>query len=339
MGQSSIASTVDKLWFAFLPPSGETAGSYYIDIAQCLSIVNRRSYRQGMNYAVDNMSFKYAPLGPTPEESFMSIVVSKVPTTWAADNSTTKAFEFWKEQRAEVLKEQPSLKAKWSDFKIFLDANHVNKTIAENLIPHSSISDSCGSANVEFLKGEWDASEIVFPVTGGSGGTGAANQQTMHVVGNNLPAGAFQVATGTSFSLIEAYANSRRTPQSPDPSTTGVSETTNPYATLAAPDSTFQDIAENVLEHNAEAPYDLDDYPGGTDNAPFAQIVKKMYPSNFGSTTNVASVSIANTGSFLAPFGLVRIDTCGLSSSVDYIIIEMDIVPGRYKGVLAEKGV
>ncbi len=295
----------------------------YIDLGQCLSVINRRSYRQAMNYAVQSIEIIAAQGG--------NINIFTIPTTWVADNATTKAFEFWKDQRALVLKEQPSLKAKWADFKIFMDSTHVQSGIAGNLVPFDVLS---GAA---YLLGEWQSSEIVFPVTGGSGGTGAANQQTMHVVGDNIPPGNFQTnpPVGTSFGLIEAYANSRRTPQSPDPSTTGVSETTNPYTILTAPDSTFQDIAENVLGRNDEAPYDLDAYPGGELNSPNPQWIDTMIMRNFG---EASSFSSATSNSFIVPFGLIRLDLVNADPGQDFTVI-VRCVPGKYKGVLAERGV
>ncbi len=298
------------------------AGEYYVDLGQCLSIVNRRSYRQAMNYAVANIEV-FSAYGAR-------VSVSTIPTTWVTDNATTKAFEFWKDQRAEVLKEQPSLKAKWADFKIFMDVQHATDGIVRNLTPIDGNEDP-------YLIGEWQASEIVFPVTGGSGGTGAANQQTMHVVGDNIPPGNFQTnpPVGTSFALIEAYANSRRTPQSPDPSTTGVSETTNPYTILTAPDSTFQDIAENVLGRNDEAPYDLDAYPGGELNADTTQIHDVMIVRDWGDSTNFSSDSV---GPFVAPFGLIKMIFNGAEENGEYYIF-ITLVPGKYKGVLAERGV
>ncbi len=339
MAQSSIASTVDKLFFAFVPEEGETSGTYFIDIAQCLSIVNRKSYRQGMNYAVENMSFKYAPLGDPQEEKFMSIVVSKVPTTWCADNATTKAFASWMEQRDSVLKEQPSLKAKWSDFKIFLDADHATAGVGDNLIPLASIVDSCGESNEEFVKGEWDMSQFVTPLPGADqAASGDAHELVFHVVGDHIPAGDFTKSTA-SVGLIKAYAASRALPLTPDPHTEG-QYVTGFYNIQQSEDEKSQDIMANVADRNDNPPYSTSEYPGSDTNAPFAQIVKKLYPSNYGSTTNGSmTVSIDNTGSFLAPFGLIRIDTCALSSALDYIILEMDLVPGKYKGILAEKGV
>ncbi len=323
MGQSSIVSTDLKIAFHF--PVIELQASY-IDLAQCLSIINRRSYRQGMNYAVSNIEFRSNIGG--------RVTVFTVPTTWVADNAITKAFEFWKDQRAEVLREQPSLKAKWSDFKVYMDDEHAFATTVANNTPIWYDPNNAYQPT-SYLKGEWDASEIVFPVDGGAGGPAAANQQTMHVTGNNFPAGNFQTATGISFSLIEAYANSRRTPQSPDPSTTGVSVTSNPYATLASSDEKFQDIAENVLGRNDEPPYDLDDYPGGELNAGSPQFLDTAYLNNFGDTS---SYSVDTISSFVAPMGLLKI-LPELNEGGTELTMFVTLVPGKYKGVLAERGV
>lgn len=319
MGQSSIASTAHEIYLSFNTVSLKP--QRYVDIAQCLSIINRRSYRQGMNYAVAKVEV-FSPDGG-------NLGIFTVPTTWVADNATTKAYKHWEKQRQEVLDEQPSMKAKWSDFKVFMDATHAVAGVADNLTPVNM-----SATPALYLLGDWDASEMVFPVTGGSGGTAAANQQTMHVLGDNVPVGNFTVAK-TSFSLIEAYANSRRTPQSPDPSTTGVSTTTNPYATLASSDSKYQDIAENLLEHNKETPYDLDDYPGGELNAPNPQWVGTAILNDYGDATAWSS---SRCDGFIAPFGLLQIDTTSFEDDTAMNVV-ITLVPGSYKGILAEKGV
>ena len=318
MAQSSLVSTDTKLLFAFTKQGLNSTQT--IDIAQCLSVVNRRFYRQGMNYAVAGIE-AYAPTSAR-------VALGIIPTTWVADNATTRAYIAWNAQRKQVLDEQPSMKSKWSDFKIHMDATHVSNGFAGNLTPVDSFANA-------YALGEWTASEIVFPVAGGSGGTGAANQQTMHVIGNNVPAGNFQTASGTSFSLIEAYANSRRTEQNPDPSTTGVSETTNPYATLSVPDSLFQDVAENILDNNDLAPYVMNDYPGGATQAPLIQYLDDLRLNNFG---DAGQLSSDQTGPFVCPFGLLRLQFQNMEDD-ETVVIVLDLVPGSYKGVLAERGV
>ncbi len=212
-------------------------------------------------------------------------------------------------------------------FQGILDSEHVALGFSQNLLPATDpllLTDT-----------EWIPSEIVFPVDGGAGGTGAANQQTMHIVGNNVPPGNFQVNTGTSFSLIEAYANSRRTQEVPDPSTTGVSETTNPYATLSVSDAMYQDVAENLIDNNNLPPYPMDHYPGGADLFPAPELFDRALLNNLG---DLNSFSTYNTGPLIAPFGLLKFSPQSFDPEA-VIFMEITLAPGNYKGILAERGV
>ena len=130
MAYSKIASTVRKLSFSAVIPDGENFRQYYIDIAQCLSIVNRRQYRQGQNYAANNMTFYSADGGDATLEI--------LPHSWVTDNAISKAYAAWTEQRREALKELPSASARWGDFKVFMDNLHVNSGVALNLTPKNS---------------------------------------------------------------------------------------------------------------------------------------------------------------------------------------------------------
>ena len=93
-------------------------GVNYIDLAQCASMVNRRSYRQGENWAVAGFQLtSYTPGTHT-------IDISKLPNTWVLSNSWHKCYSLFQQQRRDALKESPSLGAKWADFKIFIDSAH-----------------------------------------------------------------------------------------------------------------------------------------------------------------------------------------------------------------------
>lgn len=313
MASSKIASTCDKMLFAW--NHNPLAPDNYVDIAQCLSIVNRRMYRQGMNYAVGSIEF-YSVQGGRVE-------VDIVPRTWVADNATTKAFEAWKDQRAEVLKESPSLKAKWSDFKIFLDPQHVTNGVGLNLTP----VDSNGGP---YALGEWNESQFVVPITGGS--TGTAQEVTMHVVGDHIPAGAF-ASTTTSASLIKSYADSRAIILAPDPVQPGGYDT-NMYIRESSHDEMSADLISNVSDKNDNPPYDRTLYPGGATNAPEPEYVQEAIISNYGDSSVFSKGVI---GSFIAPLGLLKIT--GKSFDPDNTIsMVINLVPGNYKGILAEGG-
>jgi len=306
-----MTSTVRKLYIGF----DNFTGEQYVDLAQSLSLVNRRFYRQGMNYAVENIKF-YATGGG-------AINCFKVPTTWVADNATTKAFENWKEQRAEVLKESPSLKARWSDFKIFLDSQHVALGMGANLVP----------AGTSTLLGDWEASEFVVPITGGSGGLGNAQEVTMHVVGDHVPPGPFNNAV-TSASLIKSYADSRSVILAPDP-VQPPGYNTNMYIRESSHDEMSADIIQNVTNFNDNPPYDINDYPGGDTLLPAPQVFSAALLNNVG---DASAYSTYNTGPFVAPLGLLRFNPVQFDPEVE-IFMEITLAPGNYKGVLAERGV
>ena len=64
-------------------------GTSYIDIAQGLSQVNRRSYRQGMEYAVGKVSFHYVA-NPTAVLN-TTIDAYTAGNTWVVHNAWKKA--------------------------------------------------------------------------------------------------------------------------------------------------------------------------------------------------------------------------------------------------------
>ncbi len=265
-----------------------------------------------MNYAISSIEF-FANTGGR-------VTLSTVPTTWVADNATTMAFEQWKDQRAEVLKESPSMKAKWSDFKVHMDPVHTAAGFSANLTPFDGVS--------QYVKGEWDASQFVFP---NETGVGATQECLMHVVGDNLPAVAFDGSTN-AISLVDAYVLSRAVPQSPDPSLQ-VGYKTGPWADIILHDDMSEEVIENLATNNDEPPYSLVKYPGGPDNAPVNQVIDVAIVRDWGDSTQFSSDMI---GPVIAPLGLL--DFHFNFADDETITIVINLVPGSYKGVLAERG-
>ncbi len=314
-----MTNTVRKLILVSPQQAEVPADGLFIDIAQCLSIVNRKSYRQGMNYAVANMTIYSAGSG--------GVVIRSLPNNWCMDNATTKMFELWKEQRAEVLKESPSLKARWTDFKVFMSAAHAQTGVAGNLIPHAPTAGGYTPYNT----GEWDPSEITTPVDGGA--TGTAHQSTIHVIGDNVPAGVYQPGVTTSVSCIQQYADSRALVMSPDPVPLGggvFRETV--FNITSSHDEMSRDIMNDITFQNDAPPYDRIAYPGGAAQ-PFYEMVDLVSVNNYGDTT---AGSKASSGPFVPALGLINL-LPDLSDNAN-MVIEIDLVPGKYKGVLAERG-
>jgi hypothetical protein len=324
-----MTSTTTKMWFKIIQEG--TLDFNYVDLNQCLSIVNRRSYRQATNVAVQGITIYAKSQTPPLASPKMNCYVQTIPKTWVADNATTMAFEQWKDQRAEVLKVSPSLKSRWSDFKLFMDENHVQRGTDFNLTPsyfnYSPLSMSTGL----FQRGEWDASQIVFP---DETGVGPTQECTMHVVGDHLPPVPFDDNT-TSIGLITSYALQRALPMSPDP-VLPANYNRGPWTDLILHDDMSEEVTTNLVEHNNEPPYAYTHYPGGIQNANALELTALNVMQNYGDEN---SISMSRMGPFICPFGLMKINT-EVIDAIDYeFIIEIDVVPGPEKGILSERGV
>ena len=144
----------------------------YIDLSQIASIVARRFYRQGLNWGIAGMKLQSAQPG--------TIQVSKIPNTWVASAAWHKTFALWNKQINETLAEggNQSLRARFSDFKIYADTDHRALGFGANLLPKSVTP---GVA----VGGEWDSSHVVLPQTAAdaSGTLIDPTEFTLHMVG------------------------------------------------------------------------------------------------------------------------------------------------------------
>ena len=106
-----------------------TSGPQTIDLSQCASLANRRFYRQGLNWAVAGFTFI------TSGSQAGTIGVAKIPDTWVSSNAWEKGFRTWNKLNDEALDEAESIKPKFTDFKVFMDAIHHDAGSPANLIP------------------------------------------------------------------------------------------------------------------------------------------------------------------------------------------------------------
>ena len=116
-----------------LPGSSESG---YIDLAESLSIANRRFYRQGMQYTISGISlYNGADINGR-------VLVEKLPTTWPSSNAWMKAFSAWNRQQLDAIadSDSESALAGFRDFKIYADASHMTSHVSgtANLLPQQS---------------------------------------------------------------------------------------------------------------------------------------------------------------------------------------------------------
>jgi hypothetical protein len=109
------------------------SSTHFLDVNQVTSILNRRFYRQGLNNAI--AGFKVlSNAGFTG-----GMTISKLPNTWVMSNAWEKGFRAWQRQQRDALEDgsQESVRAKFNDFKIFADADHLSSGVVNNLMPVS----------------------------------------------------------------------------------------------------------------------------------------------------------------------------------------------------------
>jgi hypothetical protein len=304
-----IQPAVKTLFFTITAaPNLDT--SSFIDLSQCASVVNRRFYRQGLNWVVAGFKVIAQPgyLG--------SVAILKLPDTWSVSNSWHKTFAAWKAQQDEALDDggSQSAVARYRDFKIHMDPNHVAAGFAANLRPRDAVS-------AQFSQGEWESSQVVIPNTGGV--VGDTDEFLLHMCGSDGAA---------SFGMISNYSVSRAFPQSPDPVSGTVSASY--FSEMFNVGMDDVEILANATNKNDDLPYDQDNYPGGGVNASGLQVVD---------VTAVTARSLMDTTSMKGdtfPCGLINVKVNSEAESAPTattVSLLCFLVPGNSRGYMTQE--
>jgi len=299
--QSNIEPSVQTLTFVTPAVSGGAVGNHTIDLSQVASLVNRRFYRQGINWAVAGFKIFTAASG--------SVSVQKLQNTWITGNSWQKAFSKWNKQQMDAVKEMgaESAVAKFRDFKIHMDADHVTAGFGGNLLP-------IDSNTTAILPGEWEPSQVVIP---NDGAPGVTNEYFVQMNG---------ASSAAAKSIIGGYKFSRSYPQSPDPVSPAV-ETSWLNRMFDVGDDN-DDVLDNATDRNDELPYDQIAYPGEAAN--FAGL--QIHDQSSITSTTIGGTTYLKGGNF--PCGLVRIQHLPVETS--NLVIQIDLIPGNHRGYLCE---
>lgn len=312
MAMPKIEPAVTELHFEVgAQPTG------YIDISRVASIVNRRFYRQGLNWAIGGFKWNFARTVPT--DSTVQCNTFMLPNTWVVGAAWQKAFSHWKRQQDETLADSLSMdtRARFRDFKIYADLGHT--ALGDNGMTPVNPGTVGTAANTAYLEGEWQYSQVVVPNDGGV--VGDTNEYTLHMVGDNGVA---------SKAIIFNYQLSRSFPFSPDPAI----GTDVPHGSVfnqmfdVGMDST--EISENATDKNNDLPYDQDIYPGQTINAG----EMPLHDSFQLSPTTLSGTRTMSGG--VAPCGLIKYTHTGSGLNAYDIVLTVQLVPGEHRGYLAE---
>ncbi len=302
-----------------------------IDLSQCASLLNRRFYRQGINWAVG--SIKVLTSGSTTG----IIGISKLPETWVMSNSWMKGFAAWQRMNDDALEESESVKPRFLDYKIYADVTQHIAGFGANLLPTADLL-----AGTPATAGEWESSKMRIPV--GITAPGDTVDREIIAVGPNYPgAGASGI---NAVSLIEGYAASRGLPNVLDPNVpddAASADGTLPANWIAA---TFNEgteqteaVLEDMITENNIAPYPFENdgvnldtmYPNGANQLTGLQI----HDVDTITGTTVGGITRIKGGLF--PCGLVRVDVQNQSTDTSMgVNLLIELVPGHHRGYLCE---
>jgi len=273
------------------------AGEDYIDIAQCMSMVNRKLYRQQGVWEILGVQLFADAIDPdrvaTPRVGLpYTVSISGAPRTWVTRNSLVKAFHAWMDQQKRALDStSQSIKPRWQDFKVWLNDNH---RLHGNITP---VSGHMFGGDDAYLEGEWVASKIVVESVDAAGLV-VEYEPELHILGPDSPLNSGWDSKG----LINQYSMSRALPHSPDPDLPANIEH-NLYTQSVDPlADQVVEIVHNMETDNNDPPYDADDYPGGTSNG-FEPLLFGFVSTATGATNGRKTTM----NGFAAPNGLLEL--------------------------------
>lgn len=273
--------------------------SVYIDVAQCLSIVNRKLVRQGQVFKIKNFR-AYT----NDDDNVAMLKVGVLPRSWCMFNAYKKARGLWNAHNLDALADLGSgnLPA-YYDFKVFMDPNHVTnhlKPADVNLLP-VDFEDNAAAT------GEWLYSQFA-----DSGTT--ANEHYCHMLGGHMSDVDTEqtndtLSTTFSVGAILAYQQSRGFRFSGADVTGSEQQAaadlrSGPWGRLRGDDNQRVQVIGN-LEDNDDPPYHREQYPGSRESlsAPNTVYYGRLTQLVHGGTNTATAVP-----QFEAPLGLIRIE-------------------------------
>ena len=323
-----IEPAVQTLTFAGINTDPASASANYIDLSQVASLVNRRFYRQGINWAV--AGFKVLSDGVP-----VAITINKLPNTWVMSNAWEKGFRAWTKMNREALEESESVRPKFLDFKIYANAAHHQAGFGANLMPMSGFGDVA-------TPGEWESSKIVFQDNTAVPAAGLRDIELI-AVGASYPGGG---ASGlNAASLIEGYAASRGLPDVLDPNAPADADSAGgpqPENWMAAMfnDGTLitEQVLDDMISENNIAPYPFENdgthtdtqYPGGANQ----MVGLQTHDIEYVTGTTIGGTTRLKGGNF--PCGLIEFGVINTSDQPSQLTLQIDLVPGNHRGYLCE---
>lgn len=302
-----METRVNLKWTTGANSSSPFSDSVYIDVAQVLSVQNRKLIRQGQMFRIKG--FRAYTNDVSPAKQMMK--VGRAYMSWPTFNAYRKGRALWHKHNALATENVSSaVYPKYHDFKVFLNNSHYDNVINSgdaNLLP------------VDFEDNALSSGEWIYSKFHDSG----ASSDEYYVYLN----GAHSGSTGNwnAVGLVQAYAESRPAPQvdattSDDLALSGT--LTSPWGRLFNDDDQSTDTFDDLMADNDTPPYHRTHYAGGADSGAEGQSVfYGRLPS-----INQPAGTTGRVPTFDAPCGLIRFEVDAEEGMAnDGIHIEFDV--------------
>lgn len=274
------------------PSSNSSAAQYgdsaYIDVAQHLSLLNRKLIRQGQLFRITN--FRLFTQQTTEQLRFK---LSVIPRTWMTRNAWVKSKALFDEMNALAAQNVggSSVYPKWHDYKVYMDSSHRLQPAVDIPLP----SDLDDNALTYGTDGEWVYSQ--FSDSGSS-----SDNWFVHMLGDHTTVSGND-DNFSSVGIIRAYEESRVVPHAPSPVLPSNMDE-SPWGRLFGDDDQTGDVFDRLETDNDCPPYHRTSYVGAATMTSGVQVGVGTL-SNTNNDKGSLAVRVPN---FVAPCGLIRLE-------------------------------
>lgn len=302
----------------------------FIDLAQALSIANRRHYSSGCYYYVQSIEYYNEEGTPT------KLDVHTIPDTWVSRSAWRRGAAIYHEMNARALERTGGILPKYYDFRPYMSELH-----RQNGNRNPAFYD-VNQDQTSYGATEWQYSQFVsadsdgdLEIDPGSGHAVAVNQEAdnfyCHMLGDHIGT----PDNWTSIGLIKSYAESRPLQQVYQPNTpSGVSDDVLVNLFDYSSEEQLNDVIDNLEDVNDATPYGQSTYIGAE-----SVVANSVDQRNMQHVARLVTTPGGHgikdiSGGFCAMGGLICIDPIAVGTAYRIVV---NLAPGTYHGVYAER--
>lgn len=287
-------------------PTVSNGDRLYIDLAQCLSIVNRRFTSQHKIYTV-----RGGAIHDSNQNAYVKFNTAL--NNWSTRRAIKRGKQLYDMQFEEILKMQPGLKGKYHDYKVHLIANHYVVGGANNLTP----VDSQEPSGAAYHLGQWNYSQYITEdidwtnVNLLTQTNREADNFYCHIVGDHSGT----PANWNTIGLIRSWSESTGYIANSQPIIDQVDAIADPLANLFD-EADADDEKIVLLDENGDSPPYNQQFAPGRDN-------NNLHRQAFAATSSGAG-SISYFNGFEAICGLIEVDFTVSATGVVEILLDVE---------------